>query len=224
MKKIGIMIMLLVFAITACSFQTKSPEEGEWYCEELELLLDFSDSYGVEPVKYYHKDGSYEAGIYMKDYGNGIHICSKDGKKNYLIGKFKSHNDNFVVTENSTGQEYVFTKTDADIKILEEESRYISCNVQGKHVYLSYQITVENSYTSDKEIILTGNFAEDKKSMLLKEAEIQAVLADEITDSIVVPAGEKKMFDVIFIGEFASNDEKTTGYFPEVNVEIVNSY
>ena len=224
MKKLCIIIILLVLTMTACSFQAKSPKEGEWYCEELKLLLDFSDPYGVECAKYYHEDGSYESLKYLRDYGNGIHICSMDDKKNYLIGKFKYKNDIFTVTENSTGKEYVFTKTDADIKVLEDESRYISYNVQGKQVFLRYQITIENSYTSDKKIILTGDFSKVKKNMMLKETKVQAVLADKMTESIVVSAGEKKTFDVVFVGETAVNNEMESGFLPDIDVEIVNDY
>ncbi len=224
MKKIILLLLIATIFFAACSIQAKSPAEGEWYCEELQLLLDFSDPYGIEPAKYYHEDGTYEVRTYLRDYGKGIQICSADKTETYLIGKFEYKNDLFTITDNSTGKEYVFTQTGADVIVVKDKSHFVDYNVQENQVFIRCQVTLENSYTSDKKVVLKGDFSEDNKNSLLKEAELQGVQADNTKNNIIVPAGEVKTFEIVFVGTVAGTKQMVNRLLPEIDVEILDSY
>ena len=96
----------------ACSLQLKYPEEGIWYCEEMDMEIDcFMINTDPKCVKRYTEDGSYEVCKCYIDYGGGIFILSQDEETMYIKGRFCLEKERFVITlEDET--RYIFSRTD----------------------------------------------------------------------------------------------------------------
>lgn len=103
-----VMIFCLILTLGACSIQSKYPEEGLWYCEELSMEIDFS-LLKTDPkcVKWYAEDGSYTLCKCYIDFGDGIFIKSLDEETMYIRGSFRLRKDKFTVITDDTSR-YIF--------------------------------------------------------------------------------------------------------------------
>lgn len=109
MRKLTIRIAL-VLAITcmlfACSLPYARPDSGRFYCEELEMTLDFSTyqatfiEAGVEITK-----------TFCLDYGQQLSISGFDENGYYqpvLCGDFKYRNEKVIVDNYNDNTIYIF--------------------------------------------------------------------------------------------------------------------
>lgn len=105
------LIVCLPLGLFACGMPGNIPENGIFFCEDLNISIDFSiiDA-NPECGKVYAADGSYTTCRCMIDYGFGISICSSDQNIDYLIGKYQYKDDLFYVTAYDDGTVYVFER------------------------------------------------------------------------------------------------------------------
>ena len=112
MKKLFCVILLVVFMLTGCSIFRKYPENGIWYCEELEMYLDMSGYTGV----YLDDNGVYAPVFVQIDFGTGffINYCEDQWCEEYLkdgyhqATDFKYKNGILQLTDRKTKQVYEF--------------------------------------------------------------------------------------------------------------------
>ena len=121
MKKLLVILLLcsiVISCITGCvSFPVEKPQSGFWYCQELRTGIDF-DLYQTTRycILIYNDDGSVQVNACHFDYGTGVHFCvDRNGShQGYFYGQFKYYKKKkqFVITDNSDGHKYVFTRQD----------------------------------------------------------------------------------------------------------------
>jgi len=102
--------IVALFHMSACSLQLQYPEEGVWYCEGIDVEINFS-MLNTDPkcVKRYAEDGSCEVCKCYIDHGNGIFILSQDEETMYIKGRFLLENEKFIITlEDET--HYIFRR------------------------------------------------------------------------------------------------------------------
>lgn len=113
-KTCSIVISILLLFATSCSFTAKRPEEGIWYCDALDISIDFTlcqETYLC--AKLYKEDGTYQTLGCHFDYGSGISIfqeVEEEDTIDYLNGSFQWKDNEFVVTTYSDKVVYVFVK------------------------------------------------------------------------------------------------------------------
>lgn len=111
------LIISLLFVITmlsACSIPAAKPEEGIWYCEELQIEIDFNHVMENQwSAKKYDSSGKYKTVRCLFDYGTLIRIdaANEPEAECYLEGNFLYKNGVFSVTTNE-GITYTFERTD----------------------------------------------------------------------------------------------------------------
>lgn len=105
------LIVCLALGLVACKKSGNIPENGIFFCEALNISIDFSiiDA-DPECGKVYAADGSSTTCRCMIDYGLGISIISSDQNTDYLIGRFQYKDDLFYVTAYDDGTVYVFER------------------------------------------------------------------------------------------------------------------
>lgn len=109
---IVVVLLTVIFCLSGCS-SWKAPKEGQWYCEELKIAIDFSYIYEnrtPNAAKLYAEDGSYIDILCYIDYGTGLFLTSQDGEINYLAGEFSWKNDKLTVTSYDDDSVYTFIK------------------------------------------------------------------------------------------------------------------
>ena len=108
--------LLCIACMSACSvsFPCEKPTEGIWYCEDLEISIDFGAySEGVpDCAARYSDNGSQEKILCYFDYGSGITLTTKDQQTHYLVGTFSYQKGNVVVTSYTDGTAYEFVRID----------------------------------------------------------------------------------------------------------------
>ncbi len=103
-----IALVILVFALISCGGKTL-PDEGIFYCEEINMSIDFSMvSKGIEEsAKKYSPDGESFSYYKCNIDGNRITISSKNGAP-YVSGEFRYNKDEFWVIEDGGNLELKF--------------------------------------------------------------------------------------------------------------------
>lgn len=92
--------LVFLFLLSSCSIPRKRPESGIYWCEELKILINFSELGGEKGTlagKLYHDDGSYSNLHCFFDYGSGVGFSSEDEETSYLIGEFVYEDSVFMV-------------------------------------------------------------------------------------------------------------------------------
>ena len=118
MKKRLLLIPLLCFVLvlSACYFpiRRKVPPEGEYYCDELKISIDFSVYAEDNPkcAKIYSSDDEYTIGLCMRDYGTGMNILSLDQEICYVVGEYLYADGVFTITAHEDGTVYTFERID----------------------------------------------------------------------------------------------------------------
>lgn len=108
MKKGYILLISIALLLSACSISNRLPDSGVWYCESLNMTIDFSqDTQDDKNVKVYGEDGTYTVYRCNIDYGRGIFIQSLDNDM-YLRGKFKYTGSTFIITSTLDNKTYYF--------------------------------------------------------------------------------------------------------------------
>lgn len=109
-----LIVVCIVMGVTACSFPAAKPSEGLWYCEELQIEIDFNHVMENQwSAKKYDSSGKYKTVRCLFDYGTLIRIdaANEPEAECYLEGNFLYKNDIFSVTTNE-GITYTFERTD----------------------------------------------------------------------------------------------------------------
>lgn len=115
MKKILCMICLLMIVLfVGCSIQSDYPQEGVWYCEDLQMTLNMEQNIAT----YLDDAGAYEEAEIFVDFSNNIYIQrpTEDGLDFDMIlrATFRYKNDVFYLTDVDTDHKYAFVRlTDA---------------------------------------------------------------------------------------------------------------
>lgn len=119
MKKRLLLIPLLCFVLvlSACYFpiRRKVPTEGEYYCDELKISIDFSifaEDDNPQCVKIYSSDDEYTIGLCLCDYGTGMNIRSLDQEIDYVVGEYLYADGVFTITAHEDGTVYTFERID----------------------------------------------------------------------------------------------------------------
>ena len=109
-----ILLFCVVILLSACYFPIRRevPTEGEYYCDELKISIDFSIFKGGDPhcTKIYSSDGEYTIGRCMRDYGIGMTLCSADQQTVYVIGEYSYTNGLFTITAYDDDMVYTFER------------------------------------------------------------------------------------------------------------------
>ena len=126
-RKFIVFILLIAMSVSlcSCSIPQPKPEEGIWYCEELQLEIDFyvyNQFNTAECGKLRNPDGTTQNVACLFDYGSGITVSyrvdSVAPEDTYFVGKFKYKEANwfreesFTITANEDGRTYVFERID----------------------------------------------------------------------------------------------------------------
>lgn len=116
MKKWMNIILLVCVGIisSSCSMTAKTPTNGLWYCEELNMEIDFflytNENYHC--VKIYDENGSYDILRGITDHGGDfvIHSLEQYEYENLIDGRTKYHNNEFqiITSENGKREKYSF--------------------------------------------------------------------------------------------------------------------
>ena len=119
MRKILCIVVLcftVVFCFTSCSIPGEKPKRGVWYCEDLNMSIDFN----LLPetpycVKVYDEYGNFKVNGCLFDYSRGIRFFDDTNGESradsmYLHSWFKYDEEkkHFIIKSKSDGQEYVF--------------------------------------------------------------------------------------------------------------------
>lgn len=103
------------------------------------------------------------------------------------------------------------------VKINRQESWYSDFYVEDGKVYIKCNITVENSGDDSCRIGFKGDFSENVKTGLLKEAELYGYAEDYETSVFVAPKG-KHTIAVTFIGDFGGTLKKANRNLPHISM------
>lgn len=115
-KKYFVLLLCCALFLCACSIQSRHPSEGIWYCEALNMYIDFQkcEQQDVRCITKHYDDGSIAIYECYFDYGDGISVYDRDNETYPLIGNFKWSGDSFSVTT-SNGVTFCFVKCDDSI-------------------------------------------------------------------------------------------------------------
>ena len=112
-------------------------------------------------------------------------------------------------------------KTTANISVDEENSWFSDYKVEDDKVYINCHIILKNTYDLEKTVNLSARLPEDAANGLLKHEIIKAFNEDGTQAIFVLPPNASKSFDVVFVGEFAGNNQKHDRLLPEILIDIV---
>lgn len=102
------LLMALVYVLTACSIPFTYPDSGQFYCDELQMTLDFSSQKAVFTV-----EGKDVTGYFLIGFDAQIYVEYADYTPeepiyhNVLTGEFK-YKSGKVIVKADDGQEYIF--------------------------------------------------------------------------------------------------------------------
>lgn len=104
MKRLSLLVLSLILVVTllGCSIPGKKPASGIWYCEELQIAIDFDANNQANPNNawLYADDGSIIPLRCYFDYGSGLNFVKPDFKGTeafYLAATFHYNKDKFVI-------------------------------------------------------------------------------------------------------------------------------
>lgn len=115
MLKIVVGLMILA-GLAGCTYSNWMPEDGLWYCEELQMQITFT-----EDECFVMKDGQKIACICENDKSSMWFsvLCSQQDLEDYPIGtelfsakRISLSGDTFVVMEEHTKTQYTFIKVE----------------------------------------------------------------------------------------------------------------
>ena len=122
MKKIAISLLLsFAFFLSSCSIPFKLPDDGLWYNEELDIMLEFktkqnSSRSQLTNIIWNSREDVLQCNI---DHGKGItfYIADENGNsKDILQGKFDYSNDKIIITVNKLAKPFNISGTLTDIE------------------------------------------------------------------------------------------------------------
>ena len=121
MKKIVCFIsvvFMLVLLIGGCAIPRACPEEGIWYCQELDMYLDIKERTGMYPAG----DGGYEPLMVEIDYGTGFFIsfCESQFSDKYencefLRTDYEYRNGVLTLKDRDSDEVYEFIEVDGEL-------------------------------------------------------------------------------------------------------------
>lgn len=90
-----LLFVYIMVVLCSCNDNLEYPTNGLWYCEELNMEIDFYifDDFNKYCIKQYKEDGSYDIYRCGIDYGNTLRVSSIDDPSTpYLQGSMKYSN------------------------------------------------------------------------------------------------------------------------------------
>ena len=109
---------ILVLLVGGCAIPRACPEEGIWYCQELDIYLNMENGTGM----YLSDNGGYEPLFVDIDYGTGffIRFCESSFSDEYgncesLYTDYKFRNDILTLKDRDSGKVYEFIEVDGDM-------------------------------------------------------------------------------------------------------------
>ena len=109
-KMCALLLLLLTLAVgsTACvAIVRPYPEDGKWYCEELDMVLDFSASPHMAEVV---PDGETVETPFHIDYGGTLFVEDPNAEYGLLLrGSYRLRDDVFTV-KTDEGETYTFVR------------------------------------------------------------------------------------------------------------------
>ena len=113
-----LLISLTSFLFGACVSTGNYPNDGIWYCEDLEIYLDMNDHTGVHPKK----EGGYVQLVVHIDYGSGFFIESCESGLSdeyedyeYIRTDYKYRNGALTLADRDSDKVYKFIKVDEEL-------------------------------------------------------------------------------------------------------------
>lgn len=107
-KMCALLLLLLTLAVgsTACvAIVRPYPEDGKWYCEELDMVLDFSAS-----VAEVIQDGETVETPFQIDHGSTLFVEDPNAEYGHLLrGSYRLRDDVFTV-KTDEGETYTFVR------------------------------------------------------------------------------------------------------------------
>ncbi len=117
------------------------------------------------------------------------------------------------------------TVTTADVEkeivIDTEKSFFSDFQVKNDKVYIYCTVLMRNFGGEEKKVTLKGVFPKDAENGLLKQKELAGYTIDYSSEVFVVEQGEH-WIDVVFIGDFAGNNQKYSRLLPQIIIRNVN--
>jgi hypothetical protein len=113
-KKRATFVILVLFlvqsalAMSACSLPIRLPDDGIFYCEELNIAIKFPAE--LDEARIYFDDGTYWTCAYKVGYDSGITIESTDGNFTYFICKTDYLFDTLYAEERFSELKYTFKR------------------------------------------------------------------------------------------------------------------
>lgn len=130
MKKTSVIFILLVliFEFSACTPEQRTPDDGTWYCAELQAQFSVNKGVGFVSTDYVHSVDEYEnyiivggdriAALLSNDRGSmDVHIiCQESNNLRYGLGEiiysleFVNLSATEYIVEDETGKRYTFLR------------------------------------------------------------------------------------------------------------------
>lgn len=224
LKRTICLLLLLFLALSASAcfwFQSADlPEEGVWYCEELNLTISREE--GVPSLCIYDgKQTEIELLIEHDDSTFFLRTVSSPYKTVFSGTCKRVENDKMTVADNGNVYEFVRSTSDAHrVYIKWSNSWFNDFAVEGDQVTLYCRLDVVNASDHPCEISLYGDFADDVAGGLLKESRLPAHDVEDTTmTSFRLEPGENK-FQVVFLGDFAGTAEKRDRLLPAIEIVL----
>ena len=108
------------------------------------------------------------------------------------------------------------------IEIQKATSSYSDFWIEKDKVYIKYELTIKNTGSAKQKVKMTADFDEDKKAGLLKESHLVGYEENLHSNEFTIKSGTNNDVAVVFIGEFAGNNQKQDRVLPKINIERVN--
>lgn len=87
-KRCFLLLLIVIFVCCSCSIPRSYPKSGLYYCDQLEMTIDFSKSANEHGVKVILDNGQAAYYACQIDYGGSVFIRNIGTEELYLKGKF----------------------------------------------------------------------------------------------------------------------------------------
>ena len=107
-----------------------------------------------------------------------------------------------------------------EVSIVIDESFFSDFNVTDNVVGVNCIVTLKNSHSRDIKVRLTAIMQKDVKLGLLKNARLPGHNRDDSLGYFILKASSTSTFDVVFMGDYNGNYQKTDRMLPEIAIDI----
>ncbi len=105
---------------------------------------------------------------------------------------------------------------------IDENKSYLSeYKIVDNEVQFVCYVTICNTYSTDKTVLIKGDFSKEVENGLLSDGVLYAVDSNKDKCQYVLQPKEKKSFYVTFVGKFAGAEQMTSRQLPPISIEEV---